>query len=43
MFHKDNCKVEQFKEGTHAYVSNITTPEGEDISAFKFFEKMVDL
>ncbi|MCF7834500.1 lysine--tRNA ligase [Candidatus Gracilibacteria bacterium] len=43
MFHKDNCKVEQFKDGLHSYVPNITTPQGEEISAFKFFEKMVDV
>lgn len=43
MFHKDNCKVEQFKDWLHSYVPNITTPQWEEISAFKFFEKMVDV
>lgn len=43
MFHKDNCKIEQFKDKKYEYVSHITTPEWEDMSAFKFFEKMVDL
>lgn len=43
MFHKDNCKIEKFKDKKYEYVSHITTPEWEDMSAFKFFEKMVDL
>lgn len=43
MFHKDHCKIEQFKEWRHSYVSDIIYPGAEDMSAFKFFEKMVDL
>jgi lysyl-tRNA synthetase class II len=27
MFHKDNCKIEQLKNGIHSYIPSITTPE----------------
>ncbi|MFZ2151274.1 MAG: lysine--tRNA ligase [Candidatus Absconditicoccaceae bacterium] len=43
MFHKDNCKIQKFENGEYSYVSQLTDPDGEDMSAYKFAEKLLDM
>ncbi|MEI6426360.1 MAG: lysine--tRNA ligase [Candidatus Absconditabacteria bacterium] len=39
MFHRDNCKIVT----ANGDVTMLPTPEGEEMSAYKFMEKMVDV
>ncbi len=43
MFHKDNCKIQKFENWEYSYVAELTDPDWESMSAYKFAEKLLDM
>ena len=43
MFHRDNCKIQKFENWLYSYVTELSNPDWEDMSAYKFAEKMMDM